>query len=77
MPENRKLLDRRTVERYIDKGLVKASEFQTYVKNLPDEANNAQWVQMDLHDAEITDESQGDETDHDEDTDESDSSEGA
>ena len=67
MPENRKLLDRRTVERYIEKGLVKASEFQSYMKNLPDETNNAQWVQMDLHDAELTDESQGDEADHDED----------
>jgi len=55
MPEIvRKHLDRRTVDRYLEKGLLKDETFQTYLKNLPDESVNAQWVQMDLHDAEIS-----------------------
>jgi hypothetical protein len=51
---NRKLYDRRVVERHVEKGLIKETDYASYLKQLPDEATNAQWVQMDLHDAEIS-----------------------
>lgn len=50
-------LDRRTMDRYIEKGLISADEVKSYIKSLPDEAANAQYVQMDLHDAEISEDS--------------------
>ena len=50
---NSKYLDRRAYDRYIEKGLLKDNEFKAHLKNLPDETSNAQWVEMDLHDAEI------------------------
>lgn len=49
----RKLYDRRVLERNVRKGLVKNNDFQSYMKSLPDETNNAQWVQLDLHDSEL------------------------
>lgn len=52
---NRKIYDRRVVDRYVEKGVLKANDFQSYMKGLADETNNAQWVQLDLHDAEISD----------------------
>ena len=55
MAINSRYLDRRTYDRYIDKGLVKDSEFNSHLKALPDETANAQWVEMDLHDAEMGD----------------------
>ena len=52
--ENRlKTIDRRTYQRNIEKGNLKDSDFQSYVKNLPDETANAQWVEMDLFETEI------------------------
>ena len=50
-----KFFDRRTVDRYIEKGTVKDADFRDRLKSLPDDSANAQWVQMDLHDAEISD----------------------
>jgi len=47
------MFDRRVVARYVASGLVKEAEFNSHLKNLPDDTNNAQWVQMDLHDAEL------------------------
>mgnify|MGYP006291135351 CR=1 FL=1 len=38
----------------MEKGLIKETEFNTYLKALPDDAANAQWVQMDLTDAEFS-----------------------
>lgn len=49
-------VDRRTVDRYKEKGLLKEADYQSYLKGLPDDAANAQWVQMDLHDTEISEE---------------------
>lgn len=51
---NKRHVDRRTVDRYMEKGLIKEAELNTYLKGLPDDAANAQWVQMDLHDAEFS-----------------------
>lgn len=56
---NKRFFDRRTTDRYLEKGLMKADDLAKHVKGLPDEANNAQYVQMDLHDAEISEEDNG------------------
>ena len=53
MSINTRYFDRRTTDRYLEKGAIKEKELESYMKNLPDETNNAQWVQMDLHDAEL------------------------
>jgi hypothetical protein len=59
MSTNNKGYDRRTVDRYVDKGLIKATEYQSFLKALPDDAANAQWVQMDMEDAEVSSRSNG------------------
>lgn len=46
--------DKRTSTRYMEKGLVKESEFSSYLKALPDESSNAQFVQIEMHDAELS-----------------------
>ena len=51
----RKHIDRRVVERYIEKGIVKDTDYAAHLKALPDEGVNAQWVQLDMHDAELGD----------------------
>ncbi|MBI1860676.1 MAG: hypothetical protein HYR96_07140 [Deltaproteobacteria bacterium] len=48
--------DKRTVDRYVDRGVVKPADFQSRLKNLPDETNNAEWVKLDVNDAEVADE---------------------
>ncbi len=53
---NLRYLDRRTFDRYLDKGILKEADLKSHLKNLPDDTANAQWVQMDLHDAEISEE---------------------
>lgn len=47
-------IDRRTVDRYMDKGIIKRGDYESYLKSLPDDANNATWVQMDLEETEIS-----------------------
>ena len=49
-----KLYDRRTFDRYLEKGIVKRADWDSYLKNLPDESDNAQWVQMDLEETELS-----------------------
>lgn len=61
MAINKRPFDRRVTDRYLEKGQIKDSEVNSHMKGLPDDANNAQYVQMDLHDAEITGEEEGDE----------------
>jgi len=74
MEDNRaKRMDQRTVGRYIDKGIVTETEYKDFLKNLPDDTANAQFVQMDLHDAELN----GEEADADDETDEESDSEDA
>ncbi len=47
--------DKRTFDRYLEKGIVKPQEFEAHLKNLPDDAANAVYVQMDMDEAELTD----------------------
>lgn len=56
MAINKRPFDRRVVDRYLEKGLIKDSDYASFLKNLPDDAEKAEWVQMDLHDAEMTEE---------------------
>lgn len=55
-----KLTDKRTQDRYVEKGLVDKAHVQTVLKNLPDEAANATWVEIDMEDGQLGD---GDMTD--------------
>ena len=45
-----KCYDKRTMNRYVDKKTLDTKEVEGYLKNLPDEANNAEWIQADVHD---------------------------
>ncbi len=45
--------DKRTVDRYIDRGVIKDSDLKSRLKNLPDDEANAQWIELDLSDAEV------------------------
>lgn len=47
--------DKRTYDRYVEKGIVKPQDFDSYLKNLPDESANAVYVQMDMDEAELSD----------------------
>lgn len=47
--ENRKIFDSRVIHKNMQKGTVKEAEFKNYLKSLPDETNNAQWIEMDIH----------------------------
>lgn len=47
--------DKRTCDRYMEKGIVKNQEFEAHLKSLPDDAANAVYVQMDMDEAELTD----------------------
>jgi hypothetical protein len=51
---NTRYYDRRTMDRYLDKGLLKETELKKHMDGLKDDTDNAQWVQMDLHDAELS-----------------------
>lgn len=55
MTKTAKIFDRRVVDRYIAKGLIKESEYKDHLKKLPDNGPNAHWVQLDLEEAEISD----------------------
>ncbi len=56
-----KYFDKRTLSRYVDKNLVDRKEAEAYLKNLPDESNNAEWIQADVHDTFLGEE--GDDSD--------------
>ncbi len=58
----RKFFDSRTYDRYVKKGSINAKEYETYLKALPDEESNATWVQMDLHETEISSDESDDDT---------------
>jgi hypothetical protein len=54
MAETRaKSIDKRTVDRYVEKGQIKKSELESHLKALPDDTANADWVEMDLEEEEI------------------------
>lgn len=52
----RKFFDSRTYDRYLKKGAITQKEYDSFLKALPDEESNASWVQMDLHETEISSE---------------------
>lgn len=43
-----KKLDVRLIERNINRGVLKPEELDEAIKNLPDDAENADWVNLDL-----------------------------
>lgn len=49
-----KHLDKRVTDRYLSKGLLKKEEFEKHLKQLPDSESAGLWVQMDLHDTEVS-----------------------
>lgn len=53
--QNKHHYDKRIVDRYVAKGLVKGNELESYMKALPDETANAQFVELDLHDTDLSD----------------------
>ena len=53
--ENSKMFDRRTLDRYLERGDLKKTAFDAHLKGLPDCADQAQYVQMDLYEAEMSD----------------------
>ena len=45
-----KCYDKRTMDRYVAKKDLETKEVESYLKGLPDESNNAEWIQADVHD---------------------------
>jgi hypothetical protein len=56
MATNKATFDVRTVDRRIAKGLVKDSEYTDFLKTLPDDTANAEFVQIEMENAELEDE---------------------
>lgn len=48
-----KHFDKRTSDKYLDKGIVSQSEMQSHLKALPDDAANATWVELEMDETEI------------------------
>ncbi len=46
--------DSRVSDRYVKKGIVTKKDMEAYVKALPDDEANSTFVQMDLHDTELS-----------------------
>ena len=63
MAKMEKTFDKRTITRYLAKGQVDQKIYDAYVKALPDEEGNGEWVKLDLVDAEITDDNMDEEND--------------
>ena len=57
MQKPTKYFDKRTMYRYENKNILETKEVQAYMKALPDESNNAEWIQADVHDTFLGDES--------------------
>lgn len=45
-----KLNDKRTQDRYVEKGLLEKTKVEGLMKTLPDESSNATWVEIDMED---------------------------
>jgi len=52
MAEIKNKMDVRTYSRYVEKGLLKDSEIQSQLKALPDETDNAVWVDLTVEEEE-------------------------
>jgi hypothetical protein len=53
MAEMKQKMDVRTYSRYVEKGMIKDAEVQSFLKSLPDETDNAVWVDLTVEDAEL------------------------
>lgn len=53
MAETKQKMDVRTYSRYVEKGLLKDGDIQSHLKSLPDETENAVWVDPTAEDAEV------------------------
>lgn len=51
-----KLNDKRTQDRYVEKGLLEKSKVESLLKSLPDESSNASWVEIDMEDLNLNQE---------------------
>lgn len=54
MAETKQKMDVRTYSRYVEKGLLKDSEIQSHLKSLPDETENAVWVDPTAEEEELS-----------------------
>lgn len=64
MAESKQKMDVRTYSRYVEKGLVKDADVQSHLKSLPDETDNAVWVDLSAEEeAELDNESDEDSAD--------------
>ena len=59
MASEKPKIDVRTVDRYMDKGLLDRDEVQKMMKALPDDTVNAQTVETELYEGEITEKGNG------------------
>ena len=48
-----KHFDKRTSDKYLDKGIISQAEMQSHLKALPDETENATWVELEMDETEI------------------------
>lgn len=48
-----KHFDKRTFDRYIERGVTKESDWKSYLKSLPDDSARAEWIELDMSDAEV------------------------
>lgn len=48
-----KLGDKRTQDRYVEKGLVEKNKVEAQLKALPDETANATWVEIDMEEVRV------------------------
>lgn len=46
--------DKRVVDRYVAKGMVNKDELEKRLEKLPDETDQATWVQLDMDEAEVS-----------------------
>ncbi|NBX76551.1 MAG: hypothetical protein EBQ92_08345 [Proteobacteria bacterium] len=59
-----KLKDKRTQDRYVEKGLLDKAKAETELKNLPDLAASATWVEIDMEDLHVDDSAESDTSDN-------------
>ena len=53
MADIKQKMDVRTYSRYVEKGQLKGADVTNYLKSLPDESENAVWVDLTAEDAEL------------------------
>lgn len=48
-----KLTDKRTADRYVEKGILSKADYEKHLKSLPDESANATWVEMSIEETDL------------------------